>query len=151
MTPNKGLANSKKENESSSAMSAEAIAAAAKPVKDYTEWSLPVLFLKKMIEMLLETCEKKLPRTAGFKSFHIAFLIPETNNIGAIEIECLDPKVPDARLLKTVVFRRGTDVVYNHFMKKGSSEDIKAYLRNEENFTEIYDSIHELSDSVNAS
>ncbi len=53
--------------------------------------------------------------------------------------------------MKTVVFRKGTDVAYNHFLKKESSEDIKAYLRNEENFTEIYDSIHELSDSVNTS
>ena len=112
------------------------------------QWLLPVWFLQKMIEMMLELCDRKLPETGGFHSFHIAFSIPETENLDVLEIECLDSRVPDARLLKTISLRKGTDYQYNHYLKKGSSAEIRAYLRDAGNLEEIYDSIHELSDSV---
>ena len=126
----------------------EAEGSAGQNAQESSEWSLPVWFLKKMIEMLLETAEKRLPALGRFNPLQIGFRIPETKNIGYLEIESLAVDERNKRLLKAIVLREGTDYACNYYMKTGSSEEIKEYLADEANFRELYDSIHELSDSV---
>ena len=115
---------------------------------DPVPWSLPEDFLHFIINKFLEEIETGLPQLHRIKPLIIRFMIPNTDIICALKIES-NGEDPNERSLWTVASKKDSDVAYNNLITRGSTDDVKAYLMDDKNFSEIYNSIHELSDSVN--
>lgn len=101
-------------------------------------------FFRRMLE---ELGKKNVPYAGKFKPVQVWFAIPGTENLGALEIESLS-REPGDRLLKVSVLRKGTDRAYSHFLRKGSSEALKAYLEEKACFDGMWQSVWELSSDV---
>lgn len=103
-----------------------------------------------MIDMILRKAESKLPEKGEFPPFGVQFQLPvmSTKNMVMLMIEMIIRSESDGRVLRTMSVREGTDRLYNHFLLRGSSEDILEYLKDKKNLPVIYESLQELSDSI---
>ena len=80
------------------------------------------------------------------KNEGIGFDLPNTENRGYIFVEKWYEE--DLWYLRVAASRRWSDMFWNHFYPEDTLENIKAYLKDKSNISQIIDSIIELSCSV---
>ena len=79
--------------------------------------------------------------------FGIRYILQGTKNYGCLMLENI-AQDGVRWSLSVRVMRVGSDLCVMHYIKKGTSEEIQAYLRDENNMDELMDSLKELSVSV---
>ena len=108
--------------------------------EDFAQWRVK---LKRIMDFSVGQMPKQIPAegTEGFYGYK--FALQGTENEAMLVVECRDRTL---RALTVRVMLKGTDLCVMHYIKKGTRDELTAYLANEGNQDELLDSQRQLSD-----
>ena len=95
-------------------------------------------------------CEKlqdpsAIAENGPFPMFRVSFAFQGSKNKGFF---CVEHQSGNVRWLRFVVARPGYDMVVSHYMKKGTNEELAAYLSDASTVAEFVSDFQGLSDSL---
>lgn len=104
--------------------------------------------INKCVDVIKDSAERMVPENNKFRKFFVAFDVPDTRHEAIISIshDELDPK--DKRRLAVEVHHANSDKFYSQYLFKGTKKEIIDFIADKNNQKEIYDSVKELSKSV---
>lgn len=106
------------------------------------------LLIEKGKNILHQRAEREVPENGKFIRVFVAFDIPETQNeaLMIVEPDAIDPKIN--RRFSIGVHRQNSDRLTSNYIFKGSKKEILDYLKNNDNQSELFKIILDLSKSV---
>lgn len=106
------------------------------------------LLIEKSRDILYQRAEREVPENGKFIRVFVAFDIPETQNeaLMIVEPDAIDPKIN--RRFSIGVHRQNSDRLTSNYIFKGSKKEILDYLKNNDNQSELYKIVTDLSKSV---
>lgn len=105
---------------------------------------------RRMVWIVMEHMAKKtkeIPRTGRCEPYGLRFKLDGTQNIGCLLLES-SARDQTQRTLTVRVSRAGSDLCVMHFVRTAPHEEIYTYLTDPNNVSELFDSLKELSSSV---
>ena len=107
---------------------------------DIAQWRVK---LKRLMAFSAEQMPRQIPPEGRQGTYACKFPLQGTENEAFLVVECLDQT---ARTLTVRVVPKGTDLCVMHYIKKGTRDELTAYLADEKNQDELMDSLRQLSD-----
>ncbi len=99
-------------------------------------------------KLLSDISERQVPENGQFKSVSIDYNIPDSTNMAKVTIEC-DKEYPKTqRRISVGVHHQDRDRLISNYMFKGTKKEVLAYLTDEKNQTEFFNTIKKLSEKT---
>ena len=104
-----------------------------------------------LVSKCMEYCCEKLrdpsaiPENGPFPMFRVSFDFQGSKNKSFF---CIEYQSANIRWLRFSVMRNGHDMVVSHYMKKGTNEELAAYLSDSSIVAEFVSNFQGLSDSL---
>lgn len=104
------------------------------------------ILIGKVLEMVRENANGKLPQKGKFTKFSTGFYIPDSEYMGFVRIE--PGTEPEKRVANVSVYRQGTDRVVSNLFFFNSTQEILEWLEAKKTVAEVIDTCHQLKARV---
>lgn len=104
--------------------------------------------MEKVVSVVLDRIDSKVPERGKFTPVSVAFDIPLTNNEGRIIIEPSVQKIEEERRVRIGVCANDSDRMHSYYIFRGTKEKVKEYLTEDEAIQSLVQYCLQLSDAV---